>query len=212
MITRITGKLITLTDDFAILEVPPFEYQVLIPDFTRRQLQAQVGDTVVLHTMHYLEGNPQKGGRMTPRLIGFAQQIEREFFDQICQVDGVGAKKALRAMVRPVQDIARSIEQQDFKAVATLPGIGPAMSERIVAKLRRKMGKYALIVGAEGEGSIEAEVERNVVDDTYQILCSLGHSESDARKLLEAALKTKRKYKNVEDLLQAVYDTSTGAE
>lgn len=212
MITRVTGKLVSLSDDFAILEIPPFEYQVLVPDFTRRQLQSQVGDNVVLHTMHYFEGNPQKGGRMTPRLIGFTSQIEREFFDQICQVDGVGAKKALRAMVRPVQDIARSIEQQDFKAVATLPGIGPAMSERIVAKLRRKMGKFALIVGGEGEASMEAEVERNVVDDTYQILCSLGHNETDARKLLEAALKIKRKFKSVEELLQAVYDTSSGGE
>ena len=212
MITRITGKLISLADDFATLDVPPFEYQVLVPDFVRRQLQSQVGDNVVLHTMHYFEGNPQKGGRMVPRLIGFANPVEREFFEQICLVDGVGAKKALRAMVRPVQDIARSIEQQDFKAVATLPGIGPAMSERIVAKLRRKMGKFALIVGGDSAGSMEAEVERNIVDDTYQILCSLGHSESDARKLLEAALKVKRKFKSVEELLQAVYDTSSGGE
>ncbi len=201
-----------LAEDFATLDVPPFEYQVLIPEFTRRQLQVQLGESVVLHTMHYFEGNPQKGGRMVPRLVGFASQIEREFFDQFCQVDGVGAKKALRAMVRPVQDIARSIEQQDFKAVATLPGIGPAMSERIVAKLRRKMGKFALIVGGEGDGAIEAEVERNVVDDTWQILCQLGHSESDARQLLDAALKTRRKYKSVEELLQAVYDTSAGTE
>lgn len=211
MITRITGKLVALADEFATLEIPPFEYQVLVPDFTRRHLQPLVGEVVVLHTMHYFDGNPQKGGRMVPRLIGFASELEREFFEQICLVDGVGARKALRAMVRPVQDIARAIEQQDFRSVATLPGIGPAMSERIVAKLRRKMAKFALIVGRAGDGEQVAEVERDVVDDTYQILCSLGHSETDARKLLEGALKTKRKYKSVEELLQAVYDTTAGS-
>ncbi len=211
MITRISGRLLGLTEETATLECPPFEYQVLVPEFTRRHLQSLVGQPVVLETIHYLDGNPQKGGRMVPRLIGFATAIEREFFDNFCQVDGVGAKKALRAMVRPVQDIARAIEQQDFRSVATLPGIGPAMSERIVAKLRRKMAKFALWMGGGSDDGPAADVERNVVDDTWQILCSLGHSESDARRLLDAALKTKRKYKSVEELLQAVYDTSEGS-
>jgi Holliday junction DNA helicase RuvA len=144
---------------------------------------------------------------MVPRLVGFTSEVEREFFEQFCSVDGVGAKKALRAMVRPVQDIAKAIEQQDFKSVSTLPGIGAAMSERIVAKLRRKMGKFALLV-AKAIGEDEGLIERSVVDDTYQILCSLGHSEADARQLLEAAISTKKKFKDVDELLQAVYDTS----
>lgn len=211
MITKLTGRLVALDEQTATISSPPFEYEVLIPEFTRRHLQPSVGDEVVLHTVHYLDGNPQKGGRMVPRLVGFASPVEREFFGHFCEVDGVGAKKALRAMVRPVQDIARAIEQQDFRAVATLPGIGPAMSERIVAKLRRKMGKFALFVGRDGDQEPVAEVERNVVDDTWQILCSLGHSEAEARRLLDGALRNKRKFKNVEELLQAVYDTTAGS-
>lgn len=207
MITKISGKLVRLGDDVATLEVAPFEYEVLIPDFTRRHLQSQLDQIVTLHTVHYLEGNPQKGGKMLPRLLGFLNEIERQFFDSFCSVDGVGVKKALRAMVRPVQDIAKAIEQQDFKNVATLPGIGPAMSERIIAKLRRKMGKFALLVGQEA-GEQWDNVERNVIDDTFQILCSLGHSEADAHRLMEAALKSKKKFKDVEELLQAVYDHS----
>ncbi|MEZ6093773.1 MAG: Holliday junction branch migration protein RuvA [Pirellulaceae bacterium] len=208
MITKITGQLLSLGDDTATLSVPPFEYQVLVTDFTRRHLQAQVDKTVTLHTIHYFEGNPQKGGRMVPRLVGFNSDIEREFFEQFCSVDGVGAKKALRALVRPVQDIAKAIEQQDFKSVSTLPGIGAAMSERIVAKLRRKMGKFALWVVTETAGE-SASIERSVVDDTFQILCALGHSEMDARQLLETAMGTKKKFKDVDELLQAVYDNSS---
>lgn len=210
MITKLTGTLLHLGEETATLKVDPFEYQVLIPDFTRRHLQPLVGEPVTLHTIHYIDGNPQKGGRMVPRLVGFLNEIEREFFEQFCSVDGVGVKKALRAMVRPVQDIARSIEEQDFKSVSTLPGIGAAMSERIVAKLRRKMGKYALLVARELNESGVA-IARTVVDDTYQILCALGHSETDARQLLDAALATKRKFKDVDELLQTVYDNSLGA-
>ena len=210
MISKISGQLILLQDEFATLAVSPFEYQVFISEYTRRQLQGRVGEQISLITIHYIDGNPQKGGRMNPRLIGFNSEIEREFFDQFCSVDGVGVKKALRAMVRPVEDIAKAIEEQDFKGVSTLPGIGTAMSERIIAKLRRKMGKYALLV-SQGMGSATV-ADRNVIDDTYQILCSLGHSEQEARKMLDGVLKNKRKFKDVEEMLQAVYDNSATGE
>jgi Holliday junction DNA helicase RuvA len=109
-----------------------------------------------------------------------------------------------------VEDIAKAIEEQDFKGVSTLPGIGAAMSERIIAKLRRKMGKYALLV-SQGMATVDAS-ERNVIDDTYQILCSLGHSELEARKMIDGVLKNKRKFKDVEEMLQAVYDNSAAGE
>jgi Holliday junction DNA helicase RuvA len=210
VISKISGQLILLQDEFATLAVSPFEYQVFISEYTRRQLQGRIGEQISLITIHYIDGNPQKGGRMNPRLIGFNSEIEREFFDQFCSVDGVGVKKALRAMVRPVEDIAKAIEEQDFKGVSTLPGIGTAMSERIIAKLRRKMGKYALLV-SQGMGSATV-ADRNVIDDTYQILCSLGHSEQEARKMLDGVLKNKRKFKDVEEMLQAVYDNSATSE
>ena len=145
MITKITGRLAHLDEDFLTLQAGPFDYEVLIPEFTRRNLQGVVGQEVSLHTIEYLEGNPMQG-RMTPRLIGFLSEVEREFFELFCSVDGIGVRKALRAMVRHVKDVATAIEEQDAKFLASLPGIGPAMSERIIAKLRRKVPKFALMV------------------------------------------------------------------
>ena len=202
MITKISGKLLAVGDDQATLAIDAFEYQILIPEFTRRQLQTQVGSAINLHTIQYLEGNPQQG-RLTPRLVGFLNEVEREFFELFCSVDGVGVKKALRAMVRPVREVASLIEEQDPKALSALPGVGPATAERIIAKLRRKMPKFVLLVAR--DESRDADVEPDVVEDTYKVLCSLGHGESDARKLLDAALGTKKKFKDVEALLQAVY-------
>jgi Holliday junction DNA helicase RuvA len=204
LITKITGKLLALGDDFATLGVDAFEYEVRIPEFTRRQLQQQLGQPVSLHTIDYLEGNPAQG-RLTPRLIGFLSEIEREFFELICSVDGVGVKKALRAMVRPVSEVATAIEEQDAKVLSSLPGVGAALAERIIAKLRRKVPKFALMVARDQPTA--AQVERDVVDETFEVLRSLGHSESEARRLLDAALKAKKKYPDVESLLQAVYQT-----
>ncbi|MGD9127826.1 MAG: helix-hairpin-helix domain-containing protein [Planctomycetia bacterium] len=201
MITKITGKLLCVRDDVLTLEVGAFEYEVAIPEFTRRQLQADTGKTISLHTIDYLEGNPMQG-RLTPRLIGFLTEVEREFFELFCSVDGVGVKKALRAMVRPVKEVAQAIEDQDTKALSTLPGIGPATADRIVAKLRRKVPKFALLVARK---EVEGIMEPDVVSETFDVLRTLGHSESDARRLLDTALESKKRFKDVESLLHAIY-------
>jgi Holliday junction DNA helicase RuvA len=205
LITKITGRLLELDEDTLTLGVAAFEYEILIPEFSRRQLQTCLGQEVRLHTIEYLEGNPMQG-RLTPRLVGFLTEIEREFFELFCSVDGVGVKKALRAMVRPVREVATAIEEQDTKALSGLPGVGPATAERIVAKLRRKVPKFALM--AAREEPTAADVELDVVSETFEVLRKLGHSESDARRLVDAALLQKKKYKDVQELLAAIYQQS----
>ncbi len=209
MISKITGKLLNVGVDSLTLAIDAFEYDVRIPEFVRRQLQGQVNETVSLHTIQYLEGNPVQG-RLVPRLVGFSSEAEREFFELFCSVDGVGVKKALRAMIRPVQEVAVMIEEQDAKALSSLPGIGPATSERIVAKLRRKVPKFALLVAR--ELAYEADVERDVIGEAFNVLTSLGHSESDAHKLLDTVLATKKSFKTADTLIQEVYHNSHEAK
>jgi holliday junction DNA helicase RuvA len=209
MITKVTGTPVALAADTLTLAVGAFEYEILIPEFARRNLQDKLGHEVSLHTVEYLEGNAMQG-RLIPRLVGFLNPIEREFFDMFCEVDGVGVKKALRAMVRPVQDVATMIEEQDAKGLATLPGIGPATADRIIAKLRRKVPKFALLVAGEAASAAGAEVERDLLSEAYEVLRVLGHSEVEARRLVDGALDKKTKYKDVDALLHAVYEKSHG--
>ncbi|MBS0264495.1 MAG: Holliday junction DNA helicase RuvA [Planctomycetes bacterium] len=204
MITRITGKLVRLDSDAATIAAGAFEYEVFIPDFVRRQLQTVIGQDVSLRTIEYLEGNPARGN-LVPRMIGFTNDIEREFFDCICSVDGVGVKKALRAMVRPVRDVAVAIEEQDIKQLSALPGIGAAIAERIVAKLRRKMAKFALLI--QSELPAEQIAERGVLNDAYEALVALGHSAPDAREKIERIANSSRKFKSVEEILDEIYRT-----
>jgi Holliday junction DNA helicase RuvA len=200
----VTGRLLEVYEESVIIEVGAFQFEVLVPDFVRRNLQSMSGEDVGLHTVFYMDGNPQ--GKMTPRMVGFLNKTELEFFELFCSVDGVGVKKALRAMVRPVREIAQVIEDQDVKGLTVLPGVGPAMSERIIARLRRKMAKFALLVTRDTAAA--AEIEPDIVEQTHAILRNLGHTESDARHLVERAIATGEKFKDVESLINAVYHSS----
>jgi Holliday junction DNA helicase RuvA len=202
MITRITGRLIRLDGASAVIAAGAFEYEVFIPEFVRRQLQGTIGEDVSLRTIEYLEGNPARGN-LIPRMIGFMSEAEREFFDSICSVDGVGVKKALRAMVRPVRDVAIAIEEQDIKQLSALPGVGAALAERIVAKLRRKMAKFALMIERDLPPDVEAG--RGVFNDAYEALVMLGHTAPEARHKIEQVSESGRKFKSVEEVLEEVY-------
>ena len=70
-----------LGDDHVTLANPPFEYEISIPEFTRRQLQGLIGQVISLHTIHYIEGNAAQGSRLTPKLVGFLTTAERDFFE-----------------------------------------------------------------------------------------------------------------------------------
>jgi Holliday junction DNA helicase RuvA len=212
MITKISGVLNRALDDEVRLQLGPLEYQVLVPEFVRRQLQVRVGQEVTLHTSDYLDGNPMQG-RVVPRLIGFLSEAELEFFELFCTVDKVGVRKAMKALIRPIRDIADAIQRQDSKWLTTLPGVGAATAEQIVATLRRKVTKFALMAPPAAEGEQPAAtptvVDGNLLEDAYQALLSVGHSPVEARDRLDKALAGGRTYKSVEDILLAIYKQGT---
>jgi Holliday junction DNA helicase RuvA len=205
MITRITGLLNRVLDDEVRLQVGGIEYQVLVPDFVRRALQGSLGQEITLHTCHYFDGNPMQG-RVVPRLIGFSTEAELDFFDLFCTVDKVGTRKALKALVRPIKEIADAIQRQDPKWLTTLPGVGAATAEQIIATLRRKVTKFALMTTPAQEGATPGQVvDGNVMEDAYQALMSVGHSPQEARHKLDQVLHTGKTFKSVEEVLFEIY-------
>jgi len=206
MITKITGHLNRVLDEEVRLQLGALEYQVLVPEFVRRQMQLRTGQDVTLYTSEYLDGNPMQG-RVVPRLIGFLSEAELEFFELVCTVDKVGVRKAIKALMRPVREIADAIQRQDAKWLSTLPGIGAATADQMVAKLRRKVTKFALLAEpARTPGGEVAAVDGNMLEDAYQALLSVGHSPLEARDRLDRVLEGGRTYKSVEDILLAIYN------
>ncbi|HEX5272400.1 MAG TPA: Holliday junction branch migration protein RuvA [Gemmataceae bacterium] len=209
MITRITGLLSRVLDEEVRLQAGAFEYQVLVPDFVRRALQGRVGHEVTLHTSHFLDGNPMQG-KVVPRLLGFVSETELEFFELFCTVDKVGTRKAIKALVRPIKEIANAIQRQDSKWLTTLPGVGAATAEQIIATLRRKVTRFAVMSeprpeGEEPTGEPSAVIDGNLFEDAYQALMALGLSPVEARLRLDKAMAGGKTYTAVEEIIQEIF-------
>jgi len=227
MMTKMTGLLVRVLDDEARVEVGPFEYQLLVPEAVRRVIQMRTGSEITFHVTEYLEGN-SGGNRFVPRRIGFLSEVELDFFDLFCTVEKIGAKKALKAMARPVKEIADAIARQDARWLSTLPGIGAATADQIVTTLKRKITPFVMAAVPADAPPPDAVVEKpsgrrkpaagaapaapavvafdgQAVDETYQALMGLGFTPADARTRLDQLMQSGQRFTTVQEALALIF-------
>ena len=121
---------------------------------------------------------------------------------------GDHVRKALKALVRPIKEIADAIQRQDARWLTSLPGIGTATSEQIIATLRRKVTKFALMPerGGEGPTSAQTALEGDLIEDAYQALLGVGHTPVEARNRLDKVFASGRSFKSVQEILVEIYN------
>ena len=206
MITKITGTLNTVHDDRVRLQVGPLEYELWVSDTVRKHVQSRSGQEITFHTSHYFDAGAMQS-KITPRLIGFLMEAELEFFDLFCTVDKVGVKKALKAFARPVREIADAIQRQDVRLLSTLPGIGGATAEKIVATLRKKVAKFALMRDSAAPADLTPLVPTKdmILEDAYTALISVGHTAAEARLMIDRFALKGLKFETIEDVLNGLY-------
>jgi Holliday junction DNA helicase RuvA len=235
MITKMTGLLTRVFDDEVRLQVGPFEYQVMVPEAVRRQVQLRVGQEVTFHTMEYFEGN-SAGSRFVPRRIGFLTEMELEFFELFCTVEKIGVKKALKAMAHSVKSIADAISRQDTKWLSLLPGIGATTAEQVVTTLKRKVAPFVMMNappepppaepapksnGKKSKGKAEPEqtaapaasepqpyvtaADGQLIEDIYMALMGLGYNPMEARSRLDGLLTCGKPFASVQDAFGLIF-------
>ena len=159
---------------------------------------------LTLYTIYYIDGG-LGGGHLTPKLVGFLDPLDREFFEAFTTVPGVGFMKALKCLVRPLNEIAQAIERGDTRFLQELPGIGPKMAERISTELRGKMAKFAL-ARTEEPLSIEKESTSELRSEALQVLEQLEYPRSEAQRIVSDVFARHKSLKTVEEFLRQVFE------
>lgn len=207
MIARISGKVIEKGVNFLLIDVNGLCYEVLIPQAVMQKLNEDLinNQTVNLITYHYHHVEPS---RATPILIGFLNEIEKEFFQTFITVSGIGPRAALKALNQPISLIAKAIDEADIAFLKSLPGIGQQRAREIIAKLQNKVGKFGLI---QDEGSTLSKKEaRGFEEDALQVLTQLQYKKPEAQSMIKKALERSPDIETTEELLNEVYKQRKG--
>ena len=202
MISQVKGRLTAIENDRASIAINGITYDIMLPSSLLDILKTRRNnDEVNLFTIYYIEGS--NIGNQFPRLVGFADKVQREFFMILTNVSGLGIKKALRSLVLPINVIAKAIETENVKKLTELPGIGPRMAEKIIAELKGRVAKFALM---QDDQPLAKPVQPpDFAAEVMQILRQLQYPQNEAKLMIERALATGRKFKSTEDILEQIF-------
>jgi Holliday junction DNA helicase RuvA len=202
MIAQIEGVLIRQNENSVWLENQGMIYEVLVPQTILSRISQHVSPDKKLRliTYHYLQVEPS---RSIPVLVGFLNEVEKEFFSEFITVSGIGPRAALKALSRPISQSALAIDSGDINFLKGLPGIGQQKAKEIVAKLQGKVGKFGLIQDKSQEAVTAGR--KDLEEEAIQVLMQLQYKRQEAKEMVEKALAADAHAQTVEELLNLVY-------
>jgi Holliday junction DNA helicase RuvA len=205
MISRLRGILTQVTDHFALVEISGLSYEVLVPSGLGERLKedGKIGREITFETIYYIEAGDKKSNEY-PRLVGFTDPIDREFFSLLIQVPGMGVRKTLKSLVLPIKDIATAIETKNASMLSRMPGVGARLAEKIIAELHGKTAKFALSRTDEPLAVREKHVSP-IADEAIEVLLQLQYKRSEAEQMIQSALKANPGINRVEDLITLIF-------
>jgi len=198
MIYQIKGSLSKKEENRVVINVAGISYEISVPRTVSRRLGNETEEAELV-IYHYFNLDKSRG---VPIMVGFIEELERDFFEKFISVSGVGPKAALRAFDKPVARIAQAIEEGDSGFLQGLAGIGKQRAKQIIAHLQGKVGRFALI--QEGQYLNEPK-GKEVVAETKEILKRLQYKSSEADRMINRVLEQKPQIDSSEELLNEIY-------
>ena len=204
MITAIKGKVSRQSDTAITLDVNGLSYEILTPlSVLQRIKENQDSDgNIRLITYHYYQMTPSSG---VPVLVGFLNEVERDFFLEFIKVSGIGPRAAVKALNKAIGEIAQAIDRGDTKYLKTLPGIGEQKAKEVVAKLQGKMGKFTLmrdrVIAVPRPSTASSDIE----EEALHILLQLQYKKLEAEEMIRQAFERSPKLATSEELLNEIY-------
>lgn len=192
MIAYLKGTVHAKSPEQLIVDVRDVGYQLEISTQTFEELPAE-GEEVELLVYHHVTDNDQ-------RLFGFVSQNEKDLFELLITVKGVGPKLGLTILSGlPAQEITGAIVQEDKSALSEIKGIGKKTAQRMILELKDKISE---MVDATYSPSSTANVSSNVKEEAVSALQSLGFKKRDAEESIKLAAKNEEVDGDVQKLVK----------
>ncbi len=194
MIDAITGTLAAKTPTAAVIRTGGFNLRLLISVSCFETLSAIGREVTLLTYLHVREDALQ--------LFGFADEVERNLFERLISVSGIGPRLAVGILSGATASRVReAIEAGDPDFLVTLPGVGKKLAQRLIVELREKFAPGVPMPLAAGAGTPGA-LQVGASGDAAAALVSLGFTRSAAQSAVHDALQELGPSANVESLVR----------
>jgi Holliday junction DNA helicase RuvA len=171
MISSVTGKVKGISSNSVVIEVGGVGILVNVPLRVIETLS--IGNSVDLHT-HLIV----REDALT--LYGFSELADRNLFELLLTVTGVGPKVAQSILgVNPAAAVADMIKGNNLKSLEAIPGLGKKGAQRLVLELKDKLANYS-IAGVSSENQLKDQVE--------SALQGLGYTPKESRLMVSQSL------------------------
>jgi len=192
MIAYLKGTIHDKSPEQLIVDVQDVGYLLEISSQTYQELPNK-GEKIKLLVYHHITDNDQ-------RLFGFVSQNEKDLFELLITVKGVGPKLGLTILSGlPAEKITGAIVQKNKSALSKIKGIGKKTAERMILELKDKISD---MVDATYSGTAAANVSGDVRDEAMSALQSLGFKKRDAEEAVELAARDGDIDGNVQELVK----------
>jgi Holliday junction DNA helicase RuvA len=192
MIAFLHGTLAEKTPSTVVLDVRGVGYELFISLSTYDRLPA-TGSECRLLTYYHVRQDTQV-------LFGFAQAEEKQMFERLINVNGVGPKLALSVLSGlTVAELVAAIAESNVKRISSVHGVGKKTAERIVVELRDKVDPLEALAGRTAGGG---DPRNAMLRDVILALGQLGFPQDQARKMVQAALDADPAITDTEALLR----------
>ena len=192
MIAYLKGTVHDKSPEQVIVDVRDVGYLLEISNQTYDKLPEQ-NEEVELLVYHHVTDNDQ-------RLFGFGNQNEKDLFELLITVKGVGPKLGLTILSGlPAQEITGAIVLEDKSALSQIKGIGKKTAQRMILELKDKISEMVdATYSSEGASSLSS----NIKEEAVSALQSLGFKKRDAQESIELAAKDDDIGENVQALVK----------
>lgn len=203
MISRIKGIIKEKKENSLLIDIGAICYEILIPTAIMEEVEETDSSdgSIELVIYYYHQINLS---RSIPVMIGFTNEIEKEFFEEFISVSGIGPKAAVKALIFPISVIAEAIDSSNHSLLQTLPGVGRQRAREIIAKLQGKVGKFGLIRDG-GKSELHKKVSEDIQQEVLDVLLQLKYKDSEAKKMLAKAFKSNPHLNTTEKVLNEIY-------
>ncbi len=174
MITFLDGRLVEKQPTRVVVDVHGVGYELLIPLSSYDRLPAP-GERVKVLTYDHVREDAHL-------LFGFMTDGERQLFETMLGVSGIGPKLALGALSGlSVREIKSAVVEGDAKRLSSISGVGRKTAERLVIELRDKFSAAEALEATTGPDAVPGDQR---LRDGVLALVSLGYKQAEAQKML----------------------------